>query len=99
MEAMAEVKDKVRLLRIETRDTDKGHVEIRIEDSGAGVDPAKLPQIYDAFFTTKREGMGMGLAICRSIVEMHGGRLWATPRLPNGSVFSFTVSTSVGSLE
>jgi len=99
IEAMAEVNDLVRLLRIETRDTDKGHVEIRVEDSGAGVDPAKLSQIYDAFFTTKREGMGMGLAICRSIVEMHGGRLWATPRLPNGSVFSFTVSTGVGSLE
>jgi signal transduction histidine kinase len=53
------------------------------------VDPDKSNQIYDAFFTTKPEGMGMGLAICRSIVEVHGGRLWVEQRRPNGSIFSY----------
>jgi signal transduction histidine kinase len=48
-------------------------------------------RIFDPYFTTKREGMGLGLSICRSIVEWHGGRIWAAPNLPHGSVFSFTI--------
>jgi predicted ATPase/signal transduction histidine kinase len=94
MEAMLEVKDRIRLLYIGTRQTEEGFVTISVADSGVGVDPVKLDQIYDAFFSTKPEGMGMGLAICRSIVEMHGGRLWATPRVPHGITFSFTVPTA-----
>jgi signal transduction histidine kinase len=86
------------LLRVETRDAGKGYVTVCVVDAGAGVDPARLSDIYDTFFTTKPEGMGMGLAICRSIVEMHGGRLWAEPRMPNGSVFSFTFPTETLSL-
>jgi PAS domain S-box-containing protein len=96
IEAMAGVSDRQRLLRIETREVKEGYVTINVVDSGTGVDPTRLDQIYDTFFSSKPEGLGMGLAICRSIVEMHGGRLWATPRLPNGSIFSFTFPMVAG---
>jgi K+-sensing histidine kinase KdpD len=62
-------------------------VIIAIEDSGPGVDAKDTDRIFDAFFTTKPHGMGMGLSICRSIVESHGGRLWASARQPQGSTF------------
>jgi PAS domain S-box-containing protein len=70
-------------------------VIITIEDSGPGIDPKDLGRIFDAFFTTKSQGMGMGLSICRSIVESHGGRLWASGRRPRGSIFYLTLP-SVG---
>ena len=59
-----------------------------IEDSGTGVDPEDLDRIFEAFFTTKLDGMGMGLAICRSIIEAHDGRLWASSGVRQGSVFN-----------
>jgi PAS domain S-box-containing protein len=96
IDAMAEVMDRKRLLRVETQEVEAGSLTIRVEDSGTGVDPDKSSHIFDAFFTTKPEGMGMGLAICRSIVEVHGGRLWVEQRRPNGSIFSFTIPTAAG---
>ena len=57
----------------------------RSRDSGPGLDFARAQRLFEAFFTTKPEGMGMGLSICRSIIDTHGGRLWASPNLPNGS--------------
>jgi signal transduction histidine kinase len=57
------------------------------------LDPGSLSRVFDAFYTTKPDGMGMGLAICRSIIEAHGGRLWATPNDPRGAVFQFSVPT------
>jgi C4-dicarboxylate-specific signal transduction histidine kinase len=60
-------------------------------DTGTGLDPAKLEHIFDAFYTTKREGMGMGLAVSRSIIEAHGGRLWASQNEPRGAIFQFTL--------
>ena len=98
IEAMLEVRDRVRLLRVETLAVD-GYLKISVLDTGAGIDPAKLDQIYNTFFSTKPEGMGMGLAICRSIVERHGGRLWAGPHLPHGSTFSFTIPTAAALVE
>ena len=74
------------------RQTD-GSVLIAVRDSGIGIDPASAAQVFDAFFTTKADGMGMGLAISRTIVESHGGRLWAEPNSPNGAVFQFTLPT------
>jgi PAS domain S-box-containing protein len=87
IEAMDAVTDRTRRLRVksETRETDC--VSITVEDSGPGIDPEKLDRIFDPFFTTKSHGMGMGLAICRSIIEAHDGRLWASPRTPHGLAF------------
>jgi signal transduction histidine kinase len=64
---------------------------VTIEDAGTGLDPLITDRIFDPLFTTKPNGMGMGLAICRSIVEAHHGRLWASPNLPHGTIFRFTV--------
>ena len=70
-----------------------GKVIIAVSDSGEGLDAANSEQLFDAFFTTKPDGMGMGLAISRTIVEAHGGRIWATANSPKGAVFQFTLST------
>jgi predicted ATPase/signal transduction histidine kinase len=76
-----------RVLRVNTRLDEDGSVLVAVEDSGTGLDPANTDRIFDPLFTTKRGGLGMGLSISRSIVEAHGGRLWASPRLPHGTVF------------
>lgn len=64
---------------------------IEVRDTGEGIDVARADSIFEPFFTTKVQGIGMGLTISRSIVEAHGGRLWATPNYPHGSVFHFTL--------
>ena len=87
IEAMATIMDRERLLIIQSYAHDVGNLEITIEDSGSGINPSEKDRIFDAFFTTKSEGMGMGLFICRSIVEARGGRLWASPGAHHGSVF------------
>ena len=69
-------------------------VLVAVRDSAKGLDPERLDQVFDAFYTTKPAGMGMGLAISRSIVEAHGGRLWATANAPRGAVFQFTLPAS-----
>jgi signal transduction histidine kinase len=69
------------------------HVLIAVRDSGAGLDPSALNRLFDAFYTTKPQGLGMGLLISRSIVEAHGGRLWAKANAPRGAVFQFTLPT------
>ena len=66
-------------------------VLISVQDSGPGLDPKSLDHLFDAFYTTKPQGLGMGLAISRSIIEAHGGRLWATANVPHGAVFQFTI--------
>jgi PAS domain S-box-containing protein len=87
IEAMAAVPDRPRLISVSSELHDTDHVLIKMQDTGAGIDPNDMGRIYDAFFTTKPNGMGMGLAICRSIVEAHGGRLWASAGAPHGSIF------------
>jgi C4-dicarboxylate-specific signal transduction histidine kinase len=87
IEAMSEVREGSRALLISTREADSGGVLIAVSDSGPGLPAASLARIFEAFYTTKANGLGMGLSICRSIVEAHGGRLWATPNEPHGAVF------------
>ena len=86
-DAMRGVEDRERLLRVRSRRFDSNGVALSVQDSGTGIDPENMDRIFDTFFTTKSNGMGMGLAICRSIVEAHGGNLSVSPGVPHGSVF------------
>jgi signal transduction histidine kinase len=72
-------------------DAEWTEVLITVRDSGPGLDPQRLNRLFDAFYTTKPQGLGMGLAISRSIIEGHGGRLWAKANAPRGAVFQFTL--------
>jgi signal transduction histidine kinase len=87
IEAMSEVAGQPRELLVSTSNTDPDGVIVAVSDSGPGLPQADPERIFEAFYTTKASGLGMGLSICRSIVEAHGGRLWATSNEPRGSVF------------
>jgi len=91
IEAMASVADRRRELLICSRQHESDKVLVAVQDSGIGLDPQRMERIFDAFYTTKSEGMGMGLAISRSIVENHDGRLWAVPNDGPGATFQFTL--------
>jgi len=94
VEAMSAVDVEARAMTIGTRRRESGGVLVSVSDSGPGVAADEAERLFEPFFTSKAGGMGMGLAICRSIVEMHGGRLWAGPNVPRGAVFQFTVPAS-----
>jgi signal transduction histidine kinase len=87
IEAMSSVTDRGRVLHVKSEFFGPSGVLVAVADSGPGIDPKSTDRIFDAFFTTKPRGMGMGLSICRSIVEAHGGKLSASPDHPHGSVF------------
>ena len=91
MEAMRSVSDRARVLRIRTREQPSGSVVVFIQDSGVGVNSEHSSRMFEAFYTTKPEGIGMGLTISRSIIEAHGGRLWAVANDGTGSTFCFTL--------
>ena len=93
IEAMSTVGDRPRELVIQTQRGDVDQASVTVQDSGVGLDPKGGEKIFDAFYTTKGAGMGMGLSISRSIVEDHGGRLWALPSDGPGATFQFTVPT------
>jgi signal transduction histidine kinase len=90
MESMKELENPG-ILRIATRHAEEGFVLISVIDTGKGVKPEEAEQIFEAFYSTKNEGTGMGLAISRSIIESHGGRLWFTPNTGPGVTFQFTL--------
>jgi signal transduction histidine kinase len=92
MEAMAAVADRPRDLLIRSRQ-EADQVLVAVKDSGVGIAPENVDQLFSSFFTTKSNGMGMGLTISRTIIEAHGGRLWATPNVPQGAVFQFSLPT------
>ena len=89
------MKDTGGELTITSERNGDGEVLISIKDTGVGLPTEKIDQIFSAFFTTKSQGTGMGLSICRTIVESHGGRLWARPNSERGATFQFTLPTEV----
>jgi signal transduction histidine kinase len=91
IEAMSAVTDRPKVLTISSERVETGNVLVTVKDTGAGIDPATADRIFESFFTTKPNGMGMGLSICRSIIEAHGGLFWASPNTPHGAVFQFTL--------
>ena len=94
IEAMGSVSDPARVLRVRSEKHGDDGVLVAVEDSGSGIAPEDMDRIFETFFTTKSEGMGMGLSICRSIVESHGGRISASRANPRGSVFQFFLPTA-----
>lgn len=91
VQAMSAVAPGARRLRIRTHACDDGHAQVVVEDSGTGIRHADFDRLFSAFFTTRGDGMGMGLSICRSIVEAHGGRIWADLRERPGAVMQFVL--------
>jgi C4-dicarboxylate-specific signal transduction histidine kinase len=95
LEAIDAVTDRARVLTMRSTAHDSKSVLITVEDSGTGIEPKNMQRIFDSFFTTKPHGMGMGLAICRSIIDSHGGSLSALPGHPHGTVFRVILPTSI----
>jgi len=93
VEAMNATSEGARELLISTRKTEPDVVLVAVRDSGPGLAPATLDQLFDAFYTTKPGGLGLGLSICRSIIETHGGRLSAKANVPRGAIFEFSLPT------
>jgi PAS domain S-box-containing protein len=91
VEAMSGLDEGARELRISTTADASSGVLVAVRDTGPGLDPTVVNRLFEPFYTTKPEGMGMGLAICHSIIEAHGGRLWASANEPRGAVFQFTL--------
>jgi signal transduction histidine kinase len=91
IEGMSATACQPRVLNLSSQNDQTGYTLISIADTGVGFDPTVSDRIFEPFFSTKPEGIGMGLSICRSIVDAHGGRLWASPNSPYGSIFCFTV--------
>ncbi len=91
IEAMRAVTERPKTLAITSEPVEPSGVLVAVEDTGTGLDPATADRIFDPFFTTKSDGLGMGLSICRSIIDAHGGRLWVSPGVLYGTVFRFTV--------
>jgi PAS domain S-box-containing protein len=98
IEAMSEINVNERALSIRTSKADADELCVTVEDSGPGLDPEHFDGVFETFYTTKPNGLGMGLPICRSIIESHGGRLWASAKSPSGAIFQFTLPTQDGSV-
>jgi PAS domain S-box-containing protein len=96
IDAMRAVPDRPRILTVRSQFNDQGDIVVNVADSGVGLDAANRDRIFESFFTTKPEGMGMGLAISNTIIEAHHGRLWAESRSPFGTVFGFTLPLAAG---
>jgi C4-dicarboxylate-specific signal transduction histidine kinase len=91
VEAMGAVEERNRTLLIRTEQNGDGGILVAVHDSGPGMGPEQLQRVFEPFYTTKASGVGMGLAICRSIIDAHGGRLWAEANEPRGAAFQFTL--------
>jgi signal transduction histidine kinase len=89
---MANVRDRDRVLVMRTQRQQSDRVLVAVEDAGVGIKPENTDRLFSAFYTTKHDGLGMGLSICRSIIEAHGGRVWGFSNAGPGMTFQFTVS-------
>ena len=107
-DAMSGIEDRPRQLIIKTQQDDDNCVRVIVQDTGVGIDPQDMDRLFDAFFTTKNSGMGMGLSVSHSIIESHHGRLWAAPNDGPGTTFAFSIprapegalgSSSLGSIQ
>jgi signal transduction histidine kinase len=96
IQSMRDVEDGNRELHISTVSIEPEGVRVEVRDTGPGLSPENLPRLFEPFYTTKPDGMGMGLSICRSIIEAHGGRLWATRCEPRGALFQFAIPATLG---
>jgi signal transduction histidine kinase len=94
VEAMAPVTDRPRDMLIRSQQDDANEVLVAVRDSGMGIDSENADRLFNAFFTTKPSGMGMGLSLSRSIIVAHGGRLWAAPNADHGATFQFTLPSN-----
>jgi C4-dicarboxylate-specific signal transduction histidine kinase len=92
MQAMAAIRDRDLVLTMRTQRHQSDRVLVAVEDVGVGIEADNVDRLFSAFYTTKPDGLGMGLSICRSIVEAHGGRVWASPNAGPGMTFQFTIS-------
>jgi signal transduction histidine kinase len=97
-DAMADVHDRPRQLVISTKREAGDRVRASVRDAGVGIDPENMNKLLDAFYTTKSEGMGIGLSVSRSIIERHNGRLWAEPNDGPGATFSFSIPSGAVSV-
>ncbi len=91
VEAMSSEEEGVRELSIVTEESQTGDILVAVRDSGPGIGREHLERVFEPFYTTKSSGVGMGLAICRSIIDAHGGRLWVDANEPRGAVLRFTL--------
>jgi signal transduction histidine kinase len=91
VEAMSSAEGRPRDLLIRTEQHRPNGVLVAVSDTGPGIDPEHLESVFEAFYTTKSNGVGMGLSICRSIIQAHGGRLWADANEARGAAFQFTL--------
>jgi C4-dicarboxylate-specific signal transduction histidine kinase len=94
IEAMSSVEAGARELLISSEQSQTNGALVAVRDSGPGIDPERLERVFEAFYTTKSSGVGMGLSICRSIIDGHGGRLWAEANEPRGAAFQFTLPSA-----
>jgi signal transduction histidine kinase len=91
VDAMSSVESGPRELSIRTEQSQTGGILVAVSDSGSGIDPGNLERVFEPFYTTKSSGVGMGLSICHTIINGHGGRLWVDANEPGGAVFKFTL--------
>jgi two-component system, LuxR family, sensor kinase FixL len=94
MDAMNDTPETARQLTVETRHDGDGMIEVAVTDQGHGLAPLEMSRIFDSFFTTRKDGMGLGLAIARSIIEVHQGRIWGENKPRGGATFRFTLCTA-----